>query len=485
MSITVVGIVTVAALAAVLLTAPRHLVWLLAASAPFMRTAAVSISGNGVPPFYLVALVASTIAFVTWARGWHTRVTALRILGWFVAWSLLVTAVSPVVFAGVPVLDPRGGIDEQVLDPTPLAFSISVVAQAGYLVLAAGVVLYLAQRRTLSSGLLTPAITLGTVLSAIRLLPGTAFMDGIFRSYGAGEFNLYDTRHYGIFFEPSYLATFSIGALAYCAYRVQVVRGWRRFGIATVGLLAAVNLLYSGTGTGAASVVILVGIAVCFYGFRFLFRGARLHPLAALVPILLAIVLVVPNPVRDSLSGTIGGKLVTDSYTARTASNWMSIDIMWNTWTLGSGLGTSRPSSFAALVVSTTGLLGTVLLAVFLGKVIIGASRRPEWKPVAMGLLGLIVAKVVAEPDLSVPLLWLAVGACAYAMKPSPEDPEESALAVGAAALPVTPRPAGARRNRHHQVGRPRLEHTPAAVRTDRMRDEARSRADLAGTTAR
>lgn len=430
MELTLVGMVTIA-LTAICMFTPRHMVLLLSATAPFMRTAAITVDGNGFPPFYLVASAAMALAVVGWMRGVRVGVRVARLLGafWFVA--VIVTALAPTIFSGVLVLDPRAGIDDAVAAPTPLTYSTSVLAQVVYLTIACGAVWFIAQRPFLPSGVVTPAIAIGTLLSAARLLPGgPEVLDPIFRSYGSAAF-AFQTRHFGIFFEPSYLAAFSVAAIAYCSYRVMVVKGARRLGVVIVGAAAILNLSLSGTGTAAAATVILLGLAIVSYGHAFLFRRMKIPPVAMLLPIGLIFVLVAPNPIRDSIVETITGKVTTSSFSARSSANEFSLEVLYNTMGMGSGLGTNRPSSFAALVISTTGVLGFILLTVFLWKIFARTFKLREWRPVAAALVALLAAKVVAEPDLTTPLLWLLCGVALYALRVNkPEEPVPASRAA-------------------------------------------------------
>lgn len=418
MSLTILGTIVILATVVCLIFAPRHLVWILSATAPFMRTGAVTIGDNAIPPFYIVAIPVTLIALMTWMQGQRVKVGALHFLLTFVIWAIVITAVAPTLFAGTLVLDPRGGIDRQVVSPTPLDYTISMLAQLAYLVLAAGVVLYVSQRTDLSPGILTPAIVVGTVLSAARLLPGApGVIDPIFRSYGAAQFNDTEARHFGIFFEPSYLAAFSIAALTYCLYRVFITHGARRVGLLAVGGLAGMNLVLSATGTAALTAVILLALAIVIYGYRFLTGQMRLHPVSLLLPLVLVLILLVPNPISAGVTNTIVQKIGTSSFASRSTADTFSIGILLDTWGLGSGLGSNRPSSFLTMVLSSVGLLGFILLLTFFASIIKKASKLAEWRPVAVSLLTLLVAKSVAEPDLTPPLMWLSAGAAIYAIK--------------------------------------------------------------------
>src|SRR6185312_9230318 len=97
-------------------------------------------------------------------------------------------------------------------------------------------------------------------------------------------------------------------------------------------------------------------------------------------------------------------------------------------------LGANRASSFFPGLLSTVGLVGTLLFAVaVVGLVRRGAAVR-EYRPVAWALVALLVVKVIAGPDLSDTsgIMWLSLGLLSRAAAmPRPR----SAAVVPAAAL--------------------------------------------------
>lgn len=418
MTVTLVGAIFIGAGVVAWFGSRRAFLALLVTSAPFVTTAAVSVGGNSVPPFFVLAVLATISAIVTWMRGIRVRHPSLKLLGVFVAWAVLVTAVGPSLFAGIPVLDPRGGIDFEVYDPTPLTYAPSMAAQAAYLIVAVGAVLYIAQTDDLNPGFLTPAFVVGTILSAIRLVPGTsAVLDPVFRNYASVTYNQWDVRHHGVFAEPSYLAVFSIAALAYLLYRAPQSKPTARAWLTAIAGVAVVNLALSSSGTAALSAAILLVIAFVYYGSKYLFRRMKLHPLWLLAPIAFVVALITPNPITDSIIATIRDKIGTQSYSHRTSADAFSLDLLGQTFGLGVGLGANRPSSFLLLTLSTVGIIGTILLAATMLRAVRGLGQQPRWVPVGVALLAILVTKTVAEPSMSTPLLWLSLAGCIYATR--------------------------------------------------------------------
>lgn len=416
-----IGMVFVLLGAIAWLVSRRLFVAVLSAAAPLAATAAVTVGGSSVPPFYLLA-VPATISAVLGVTRHGIGHRALRLLSVFVVWAGLVTLVGPLLFAGMPVLGPRTGIDSAVHEPTPLAFTMSMAAQMVYLVLAVGVVFFVAQSDELHPGVLSTGIVFGTLASALTLLPAARpWVDVVFKEYASAQFNPWEVRHSGVFPEPSYLATFSFAAVVYCVHRATGVRGWRRVGLASVAVVALANGLLTESGTFAASVAIAGAALVVLVGFRLLRSGVT--KATAVVLLVVAAALLVENRPVLALWEVITGKVLTESFGNRTLSNWYSLDVAADTWGLGVGLGADRPSSFALLLLSNVGVVGFALYAAVVARALGPASRIAAWRPVVTAVLALLLAKVVAEPALSTPLLWLGLGLCVSAVKARPGRP--------------------------------------------------------------
>lgn len=385
----------------------------LSASAPLITTAAVTVGGSSVPPFHLLAIPATVSALVTVAREGLVS-PGPRLLAGFAVWAMVVTAYSPALFAGLPVLEPRGGIDNAVQAPVALMYTVSMAAQVVYLMLGVGVVLFLSQSRQLQPGVLTPGVVLGTLASAATVWePVDRWVGPLFRDYASAQFNPFEVRHSGVFAEPSYLAAFSFAALLYCAHRALASTGWRRAGLVAVAVAALVNGFLTQSGTFAAATA-LAGVALLVGGTVRLLRHG-LPTWAALTLIVGALVLALENRPLLALFDLVNEKLLTDSFGNRTESNVFSLDLLLDTWGLGAGLGANRPSSFALLLLSNVGIIGFALYAALAVRAVRSAAAVIVWRPVATIVCALLLAKVLAEPALSTPLLWFGLGVCLHA----------------------------------------------------------------------
>lgn len=390
--------------------------YLLAASAAFSTSAAVTVAGNGISPFHLLAAIATVAAVGTWAKGRHYRHPAMRPFVLLCVVAVLVTAVAPTFFAGIPILSPRAGIDDQVLRPTPLEMTPSMYAQVAYLIVGVGAVAYLLQREALRPGIVTLALFLGTALSSLRLIdPFAPTLDSVFRNSESAGYLYYTDRAFGIYAEPSYLAAYSLAAVSFAAFRVGAARGLERAGVLAILVLAPVNLVMSASGTAALGTVLTLAAVGAYYGWRFLFDRLRVPPRVMLLALAIFAVAIIPNPLSRGVMDTIEEKSESASFANRFASDEFSWSLLLDTYGIGVGLGASRPSSFATLVLSNLGVIGFVLLAIAIARALRLAVSVVEWRPAAIGLVALLVGKVLAEPALSTPLLWLLLGACVHA----------------------------------------------------------------------
>ncbi|WP_298744242.1 hypothetical protein [uncultured Microbacterium sp.] len=451
MTFSIIGIVFLALGILGWIFSERLFIVILAASAAFTTSAAVTVGGYSVSPFHVVGVLAVISAIVSRFRGVGPGHTAATLLMCALGWSALVTAIGPSLFRGMPILEPKGGIDRQVFDPTPLAYTPSMAAQLAYLTIGVGVAVYLAQRQELRPSLATIPIALGTFLSALALLPGGGETIGaLFRNSASAWYNAYEARLSGIFAEPSFLGVFSVMALAFALFRVAPAKGFEKLVLIGVILIAPITLLASGSAVGAVALVILVATAIVYYGARFIFARMKLHPAWLLVPFTLVFALATPNTLTGTLTSVITGKTDTESFRNRFASDFFSIDLTAQTYGFGVGLGASRPSSFATLVISNVGVVGFALLASAIVLALVRARRSPQWVAVPVALFALVLAKVIAEPALSTPMMWLLLGMCMYAGRTVPGSP--AVIGVDRAESVARPPKNTARRN--EAVGR-------------------------------
>jgi hypothetical protein len=337
-------------------------------------------------------------------------------------WGTLVTLAAPEMFSGITVLNPGGSLAQLQSG----VFSASNFAQIVYLALGVSVALYLARSRSAGPELIGISAGLTILLSFwsyLHHLVGLPFPTGFFDN--SPSFAFIDTaaggaeRFRGILSEPSGLAAASLVAVCYMASRAVRVSGWRRWGAIAVALIATYLASISTSGTFVVAGVIVAGLAIAAFVVRFILRGRRVHP-AVVVAICaggLASVWVLPTIIAF-VSDTVTNKTTSSSFTDRSSANALSYKLFLETNGFGVGLGANRPSSFAADLVSTVGLIGTLLFAVPVIYLIWRSLSIDRYRPVVWALVALLIVKIVASPDLSDSsgVLWISIGLLSHAV---------------------------------------------------------------------
>ncbi|MBF4587102.1 hypothetical protein QP157_01395 [Sphingomonas sp. LR61] len=438
----VLGAVFTAVLAVALIARRTWLPAVIGVAGGLPYTAAVVAGGNGVPLFSAAAL-ASGIALLG-TRPLRTTHWSANALAAFVAWATIATAVAPWMFAGVRVLVPRGGVDGQVLDPGYLTYSISNLAQLGYLLLAVCALLYLVRVGAAETALRI-ALVVGTVVTTVRgvlvqagadvlaplmdTLPGVAYAWAL-----PGE------RLRGVFSEPSELAAFALPAAAYFAVTALRSSGGQRMIWAAASALSCANLLQAASGTAVVASAVVIAVGLLVVAVRYVVRGGRGTVWFVLGGLTIAIVLLAAGPqLAAPVEAIVDDKVGSQSYDSRTGADGFSWGVLADTLGIGAGLGANRPSSFGMTLLTCVGIPGTIAFAVFALGVLVRAARSPATVPASVALAAVLVAKLVGTPDLSTPILWLLLAACASSVwRPVAEPPEPGPDAAGARPVTLT-----------------------------------------------
>ena len=97
------------------------------------------------------------------------------------------------------------------------------------------------------------------------------------------------------------------------------------------------------------------------------------------------------------------------SFASRLVADLGSFVLFENTYGLGVGLGSSRPSSLIMTLISTVGIVGTTLFAMVLYRIVKLFPGRRASSVLQMSfwsLIGLLVAQATGVPDINRPALW-------------------------------------------------------------------------------
>ncbi len=108
---------------------------LLIISSLFEAASAVNVAERGIQPYYLIAGFIIVRALVNRACGvrWNKLMPQGK---WLLIFTIIAVASAfllPIIFAGMPVYDPRIGVDEGLFIHPPLRFGLTNLAQAGFL----------------------------------------------------------------------------------------------------------------------------------------------------------------------------------------------------------------------------------------------------------------------------------------------------------------------------------------------------------------
>ncbi|AWB90870.1 hypothetical protein [Aeromicrobium chenweiae] len=397
---------------------PAFLPYLMAATMPLVSSSALEFSGNKVQPFFVAAIAPALLLGLRRSKPSNLGLLPVTLVAFFAA-----TAVAlPAVFRGIPVLVARGGVDEQVEAPGQLEFTISNLAQAGYFGLAVLVVVYFARNPPKNSRFIAAGFAVGTLLNLWALAnqligifyPREVFRTSLFGIHSDSYFNGAQ-RFSGIYSEPSMLATFSVAAGVYGLFALGTKTHRNAVGVFLLASnLTMLAMSYSGTAVAGGGLV--AGLTVGVVVWRFVSGQSRVRAEVMLLMIVAAVVIATASAVvHDYAAALIEDKLRSSSYANRSGSNAFSWDLFLDTWYLGAGLGSSRPSSFAMLLLSNVGLVGTGLYVALVGRIALRARSIAEMRPELWALIGVLLVKVVAEPNLSNPIPWMLLAACAAA----------------------------------------------------------------------
>lgn len=386
---------------------------------------AVFVHGNLVIyTFYAVAaaaIIAALVKRVFKPDSFDLRdgpdVPGLTILYAFAIWCVGITVLAPAMFNGLTTVTPN----HYVLQAGRL--STSNIAQLIYIALGIAVVTILAYHPSTSAGIIGVSLSLAIALSLWRFLAHQfhfwfpdGFLDNastlvyIETTPGGGQ------RFRGIFSEPAALAGTAIMAVAWGVAAAADARGARRIPPLLLAAVAVFLGLISTSTTFVVAGSLVTAVAFLVIAFELVIRRLRLSLRAALTCCLAVLVTlwVAPMLIR-SIVAVVETKAGTSSFSDRGDVNAASYEVLARTGGLGVGLGSGRASSLIPTLLSTAGIVGTVLLLAAIAQVVCRSIGVPGARPALWVLIALLVTKAVSGPDLSDPtgMLWISLGVLA------------------------------------------------------------------------
>ena len=388
---------------------------LLIFSAIFPATSVMNFGSLWIMPYYLLAPIFIALQFRSAGMDmYRTHFRGRNLLICFTLFGVFSALVYPVVFSGIQVYSPRLGSSDETFYTFPLTFSIANLAQAAYLVVNA-LVLFAAASLPKSPRLeqqicnsITAAFyfltgTIGAELICIIL--GVAFPYQIFENGPVSPHFDLDLsspaqRMHGTCGEPSYAGLILVGYFAAYFYRYYSGKG-----TSLKALIAAVAifLIHSSSAilamVAVGVMIVVANSPIRFPGLLNVRRSFRLAP----VLVLGAISLTIPA-VISVLQKWIFNKQDTGSFINRTTMDLYSYKILTDTYGIGVGLGSYRPSSLATSALGNLGLFGAILFFVLLVALSNGELQERRWMKWAV--FAAVLDMCVAIPDITHPILW-------------------------------------------------------------------------------
>jgi hypothetical protein len=327
--------------------------------------------------------------------------------------SAISAVVLPRVFQGFPVFDPRFGIDENFLRQSPLRFQFGNIVQPAFLIL--NVLMVIASTR---QGFCIDRahkmfmwcsyfVILIVLLQVSFFWLGLPFPSKLLNNnpgYSIVPLDSTQSRPAGSFTEPSMAG--AVLAAVVAAFLWKYFAG--KTSILQVGIASVACLLVASTSSLLAVIIVLILLVIANPVMRlpWFIRVGRLKRLSAffVFATVLALLLILPNIRTILLSQTLekGGS---QSAIVRFGADAFAFNLTQQTYGFGVGLGSNRPSSFVAALLSQVGVVGFLLFVCAAWKTLWPLPKEHRW--IGMAALGLLLSMAFGLPDLSFPFLWI------------------------------------------------------------------------------
>jgi hypothetical protein len=327
--------------------------------------------------------------------------------------------VLPVVFAGIPVYDPKVGIDDGLLIRPPLKFGLGNVSQACFLachIATAFSILAIKFSSQKARRVYIWAFYLVVLIIAAQSLcqlTGIPFPHSLIRNnpgYGlqTKEEQLSGTRNPGTFSEPAGVGAFLV---LYCvSFLAEYLAGKGRTLNMVASLLA--TGLVAATGSMATIGVFIPMLLVRYFPFRLpwfinIGRTKRMLWILLLLVTPLTLALLSSASYRETLMTYTVSKGDSVSFIDRTAADLYALQLLFQTHWLGVGLGSNRASSLITTLLSTVGIAGTVAFGVYCIRLFSKLPKEYAW--LTWGGFALLLNMCIDGPDITSTTLWIPI----------------------------------------------------------------------------
>jgi hypothetical protein len=395
------------------------LLGLLIIATGFEASSAVNIADRGIQPYYVVSLWIILRAFANRLLGIRSDASMPggRWLLLFGAVAVASALVYPIIFAGIPVYEPKIGIDDGLFIRPPLRFGLNNIAQAGFLachicVLYALLSLRLSAKKARKAYVVTFYIVAVVVFlqSLCQLLgipfPYTLLLNNPGQALWDASATVAGTRNPGTFSEPSLVGGFMV---LYCiGFIAEYFSGKGR--AATILVALAATGAIASSGSMFILLLFIILLAIRYSPFRFpwylsIGRSKRIGWILLLLLIPAMLVLAVSPSYREILSLQTVSKGDSGSFINRSASDFYALQLLAQTHGVGVGIGSNRASSMLTSLFSTVGVVGVLAFGMFYVRLFTSLSDEAAW--LRWAAFALLANMCLDISDVTMPMLWL------------------------------------------------------------------------------
>ena len=387
----------------------------------FEAASAINFGDRGIQSYYIVSLFVVARGLFKWSGGAGSQ-RRMPQGTWLLAFAGIVVAsaiVLPIVFAGIPVYDPKIGIDDGLFIRPPLTLGLNNFIQAAFLVWHIATAYALLAIKTPSDKayraylwafyIVVLIVVAESVCQLIDIpFPHSVFLNNPGYSLWGREGEVAGMRNPGTFSEPSlaggFLAMYVLGFLAkYLSGKGDKIR--------VIISLAASGLVTSG-GSLFTITLITPFLLLRYWPFRLpmIVNTSRMKRLAWVlvlfsVPALL--LLIAPAGYTETIMTNTVSKGESSSFIDRTAADLYAIELLIRTDGLGVGMGSNRASSLITTLLSNVGLAGFLVFGVYVFRLF---GRLPEeYAWLKWGAAALLLNMCMNIPDFTAPMLWFPI----------------------------------------------------------------------------
>lgn len=202
-------------------------------------------------------------------------------------------------------------------------------------------------------------------------------------------------RVFSVFMEPSYCAAFMVGAFYYLISREQLTRS---SSILAVVLVLEIILTFSSTAYGS---FFLTGIV-------YLLLSKNKEALKFLLPLgaIMLVLMGLTGTLQNVLDDVIFNKMSTGSAWTRKGWDENAVEMFLRNPITGGGYKSVRGSHLYTSIIGQLGIVGTAFYIMAIVPLLLGSLRNRGANASAFFLIGVIIAQLIALPDLDFCVFW-------------------------------------------------------------------------------